>query len=127
MAPTPSVAAARRCVLYAIVLLAAVAPLARSEGDFLGAGGGGGGEAAYHGCHVIRKGELHLRWRVVNDTVDFALEAAAAGLLAPGGLRFFTVHLYAHVRVHTSTAPSQRVRLSWIFEREKKKKNPHVK
>ena len=66
-----------------VVLLGALA--ANAEGDFLGASevdlyGGG--------CRVIRKGELHLRWRVVDNgtSVDFALQGSSKGLLAPGTL-----------------------------------------
>lgn len=106
MAPPPPVATRRR-VVCALLLLAAGTPLARSEGDFLGAGGEGQ-EVFYHGCHVIRKGELHLRWRVVNDTVDFALEAAAAGLLAPGRSRVLTTCILPARARHTRTAPCQR-------------------
>lgn len=105
----------RHCAVVALVLLAALdtCSLARSEGDFLGTGGGGAGEEiSYTGCRVIKRGELHLRWRVVNDTaVDFALEAPAAGLLAPG----------KDIRVFPSIYDVSTARAMFLFSSEEQK------
>jgi hypothetical protein len=71
------------CLTSTLAILAAfyTPPLVTAEGDFLGQSA-----AAYQNCHVLKKGELHVRWSVdsSSSSVSFALEAAAAGLLAPG-------------------------------------------